>query len=74
MFAYTITLAEEAELNCSIDIADTALGRLRKENINQIKATIKHMTKEEKEAFLQELQRPEDDLLHKEKNIKERAI
>ncbi len=30
-----------------IDIADTALGRLNKENTNQMKATIKNMTKEE---------------------------
>ncbi len=47
--------AEEAELNRlkseAIDIADTALGRLRKENINQIKATIKHVLKEKKRSF-----------------------
>ncbi len=69
--------AEEAELNClelqAIDIADTALGRLTKENINQMKATIKHMTKEEKEALLQELQRPGDDL-HNDKDINEGAV
>ncbi len=43
---------EEAELNRlkseAIDIADTALGLLKKENMNQMKETIKHMTKEEK--------------------------
>ncbi len=69
--------AEEAELNRlksdAIDIADTALGRSREENINQIKATIKHMTTEEKEALLQELQRPEDDL-HNDEDINEGAV
>ncbi len=56
--------AEDRELNrlkCEdINIDDTALGRLKKENINQMRATIRQMTKEEKEALLEELQRPED--------------
>ncbi len=47
--------AEEAKLNClkseAINIADTVLGRLRKENIDQMKATIKHVTKEGKRHF-----------------------
>ncbi|KAL7460580.1 hypothetical protein ACHAXS_001025 [Conticribra weissflogii] len=68
---------EEAELNClkseAIDIADTALGRLKKENMNQMKATIKHMTKEEKEALLQELQRPKDEP-HKYKDFDKGAV
>lgn len=57
--------AEEAELQSlksdTIDLADTALGRLKQENINQMKATIKNMTKEEKEAFLQELKGSDDE-------------
>ncbi len=58
--------AEEAELNRlkseAVNIADTALGKLKKENTNQMKAAIKNMTKEEKEDFLQELWGPEDEL------------
>ena len=57
--------AEETELQSlksdTIDLADTALGRLKQENINQMKATIKNMTKEEKEAFLQELKGSDDE-------------
>ncbi len=30
----------------AIDFADTALGRLKKENMNQMKATNKNLTKE----------------------------
>ncbi len=41
--------------------------------MNQMKATIKHMTKEEKVALLQELQRPDDDL-HNDKDINEGAV
>ncbi len=69
--------ADEAELNRlkseAIDIADTVLGRLKKENMNQMRATIKHMTKEEKEALLRELQRPKDEP-HEYNDINEGSI
>ncbi len=50
-FYKTWSDAEEAELNGlkleTSNIADTALGRLKKENMNQMISTIKNMTKEE---------------------------
>ncbi len=46
---------EETKLNClkleAINIADTALGRLKKENMNQMKATIENITKEKRMHF-----------------------
>ncbi len=41
--------------------------------MNQMKATIKHMTKEEKEKCLQELQRPEDEP-HEYKDFNKGAV
>ncbi len=57
----------------AINIADIVLGRLKIKSMNQIKATITNMAKEEKEKYLQELWGWEHEL-HKDDDINEGAV